>query len=239
MAAFRIADVCIRDFHEFVLYELATPDVYPIHPEKHGPKPYPEDVAQPPRYYVSWNESRGSSLDGVPSLTLWCLRTNRRVTVGEPEGWESWWDREEDCIEPADVIRHVVDILYRDVVQGTDTHVERLLTPTLCKRAVDLATMFDSTVAEPSYSQSSRASSRSRSGSFHLEDDTTTTTTTNDTPPLYSNMTNLSLFDESPIWMGVLNADRENTVGGAARGRKRVRFKPSSEWERRSASADR
>ena len=132
MTTIRIADVFIRDFHEFVLYELAASDVYPIRPRNYGPKPYPEDTTQAPRYYVSWNES-DAGLNGVPSLTLWCLRTDRRVTVGEPEGWESWWDQEEECIEPADVIRHVVDILYRDVIMGADTHVEKLLTPALCE----------------------------------------------------------------------------------------------------------
>lgn len=137
MAVIKIADVFIRDFHEFVLYELAAPDVYPILPKKHGFKPYPEDATQAPRYYVSWNDSK-VRFKGVPSLTLWCVRTNLRVTVGEPEGWESWWDREEDNIEPADVLRHVVDILYRDVIKSAGTHVERLLTPALCECKSDV-----------------------------------------------------------------------------------------------------
>jgi len=229
MPVIKIADVFIRDFHEFVLYELTTPDVYPILPKKHGSKPYPEDTTQTPRYYVSWNDSK-VGFKGVPSLTLWCVRTNLRVTVGEPKGWESWWDREEDNIEPADVLRHVVDILYRDVIKGAGTHVERLLTPALCKQAVEVGTMFDSTVTEPSYSES-RDSPGSRSESTHLEDAFNPHVSTD------SNMTRVSPAGGSPTWMQELHTDSEDTANDTVRGRKTVRFKPSTEWERRSVSA--
>jgi hypothetical protein len=36
----------------------------------------------------------------------------------------------------------VVDILYRDVIKGVDTHVEKLLTPALCELQIDIYAPF-------------------------------------------------------------------------------------------------